>query len=125
MEVETLKYWFTIFLSIFTCSFARSSCLSFNLFCLLSLVRQLDESVTNAHFKRDTGHKWQSGAMQALHTAAEAYLVSLLEDANLLALHSKRITLQPKDIQLARKIRGEVDLTDAEDSNNPASLAHR
>ncbi len=45
--------------------------------------------------------------MTALHTAAEAYLVGLLEDANLITLHSRRVTLQPKDIQLACRIRGE------------------
>ena len=45
--------------------------------------------------------------MMALHTAAEAYLVGLLEDANLITLHSHRVTLQPKDIQLAHRIRGE------------------
>ena len=34
-------------------------------------------------------------------------MVGLLEDANLLAIHARRITLQPRDIQLARRIRGE------------------
>ncbi len=43
----------------------------------------------------------------ALHTAAEVYLVGLLEDANLRTLHSRHVTLQPKDIQLARHIQGE------------------
>ena len=45
--------------------------------------------------------------MMALQEAAEAYLVQLLEDLNLCAIHAKRITIQPKDIQLARGIRGE------------------
>jgi histone H3 len=39
--------------------------------------------------------------------ATEAYQVSLFEDANLAAIHAKRITIQPRDIQLARRIRGE------------------
>ncbi|CAG8629464.1 589_t:CDS:2 [Ambispora gerdemannii] len=39
--------------------------------------------------------------------AAEAYLVSLFEDTNLAAIHAKRVTIQPKDIQLARRLRGE------------------
>ncbi len=43
----------------------------------------------------------------ALHMAAEVYLVGLLEDTNIITLHSWRVTLQPKDIQLARHIRGE------------------
>lgn len=49
----------------------------------------------------------QSAALAALHEAAEAYLVGLFEDANLCALHAKRITIMPKDIRLARRIRGE------------------
>ena len=48
-------------------------------------------------------------AIRALHQASEAYLVGLLEDANLLAIHAKRVTVQPRDIQLARRIRGERD----------------
>uniref|UniRef100_A0A0E0DXA4 Core Histone H2A/H2B/H3 domain-containing protein n=1 Tax=Oryza meridionalis TaxID=40149 RepID=A0A0E0DXA4_9ORYZ len=39
--------------------------------------------------------------------AAEAYLVGLFEDTNLCAIHAKRVTIMPKDIQLARRIRGE------------------
>ena len=35
---------------------------------------------------------------------AEAYLVGLDEDVNLCALHAKRVTIMPKDIQLARRI---------------------
>ncbi|RMJ21534.1 histone H3 [Aspergillus sp. HF37] len=50
--------------------------------------------------------RWQSHAIQALQEAAEAYLVHLLEDANLCAIHAKRVTIMQKDIQLARRIRG-------------------
>ena len=48
-----------------------------------------------------------SGAILALQEAAEAYLVGLFEDTNLCAIHTKRITIMPKDIQLARRIWGE------------------
>ena len=48
-----------------------------------------------------------SGAILALQEAAEAYLVGLFEDTNLCAIHAKCITIMPKDIQLARRIRGE------------------
>ena len=51
--------------------------------------------------------KMQETAFQALQEAAETYLVQLLDDANLCALHARRITLMPRDIQLARRIRGE------------------
>ena len=50
--------------------------------------------------------RWTKGAINALHKGVEAYMVSLMEDANLLAIHARRITLQPQDIQLARRIRG-------------------
>lgn len=47
------------------------------------------------------------GAISALQESAEAYLVGLFEDAYLCTLHSHRVTLMPKDLQLARRIRGE------------------
>jgi len=49
----------------------------------------------------------QSSALLALQEAAEAYLVGLFEDTNLAAIHAKRVTIMPKDMQLARRIRGE------------------
>jgi len=52
----------------------------------------------------------QAHALEALQAAAEAYLVFLFEDTNLLAIHSKRVTIMPKDIQLARRIRGDAFL---------------
>ena len=56
-------------------------------------------------FKTDL--RFQPQAMGALQEAAEAYLVGLFEDTNLCAIHAKRVTIMPKDIQLARQIRGE------------------
>ena len=52
---------------------------------------------------------WTQGAIEAIHEGAESYMISLLEDAHLLAIHARRITVQPQDIQLARRIRGEHD----------------
>ena len=51
--------------------------------------------------------RFQSAAIMALQEAAEAYLVGLFEDSYLCAIHAKRVTIMPKDIQLARRIRGE------------------
>ena len=56
-------------------------------------------------FKTDL--RFQSSAVVALQEASEAYLVGLFEDTNLCAIHAKRVTIMPKDIQLARRIRGE------------------
>ena len=44
---------------------------------------------------------------RVVQEASEAYLVGLFEDTNLCAIHAKRVTIMPKDIQLARRIRGE------------------
>jgi histone H3 len=57
-------------------------------------------------FKQDL--RFNSNAIAALQEASEAYLVSLFEDANLCAIHAKRKTIFVKDIQLARRIRGET-----------------
>ena len=50
------------------------------------------------------GYRVTPAMMMALQEAAEAYLVQLLEDSNLCAIHAKCITIQPKDMQLARRI---------------------
>eukprot|EP00741_Cyanophora_paradoxa_P010288 tig00020516_g9959.t1 len=51
--------------------------------------------------------RFQSSSVLALQEASEAYLIGLFQDANLCAIHAKRVTLMPKDMQLARRIRGE------------------
>jgi len=48
----------------------------------------------------------QVGAVGALQEAAEAYLVGLFEDTNLCAIHAKRVTIMPRDIHLAQRLRG-------------------
>eukprot|EP00543_Licmophora_paradoxa_P006617 CAMPEP_0202458772 /NCGR_PEP_ID=MMETSP1360-20130828/27977_1 /ASSEMBLY_ACC=CAM_ASM_000848 /TAXON_ID=515479 /ORGANISM="Licmophora paradoxa, Strain CCMP2313" /LENGTH=139 /DNA_ID=CAMNT_0049079485 /DNA_START=31 /DNA_END=450 /DNA_ORIENTATION=+ len=66
------------------------------------LVRELQIGMTRVEYR------WQGTAILALQEAAEAHLVSLFEDANLCAIHGKRVTVMPKDMQLARRIRGAV-----------------
>ena len=56
-------------------------------------------------FKTDL--RFQLASLSALQEAAEAYLVGIFEDTNLCAIHAKRVTIMPRDIQLARRIRGE------------------
>ena len=65
------------------------------------LVREIAQD-----FKTDL--RFQSSAVMALQEASEAYLVGLFEDTNLCAIHAKRVTIMPKDIQLARRIRVNV-----------------
>ena len=67
------------------------------------------KELTEAEKERCFVPRWTVGAIDALHEASEDYLVTLLEDANLLAIHAKCVTLQPRDIQLAQRIRGDKD----------------
>lgn len=64
------------------------------------LVREIAQD-----FKTDL--RFQGSAVLALQEAAEAYLVELFKDTNLCAIHAKRLTITPEDIQKARRIRGE------------------
>jgi histone H3 len=43
-----------------------------------------------------------------LQEASEAYHIGLFEDTNLCAIHAKRVTIFPKDVQLVRRIRGDA-----------------
>ncbi|ORZ34907.1 histone H3 variant CENP-A, partial [Catenaria anguillulae PL171] len=78
------------------------------------LVREITQELPyrivedQSRFNQDN-YRWQASALLALQEAAEAYLVHLFEDANLCAIHAKRVTIMPKDIHLARRIRGHQD----------------
>lgn len=65
------------------------------------LVREIAQD-----FKLDL--RFQSSAILALQEACEAYIVGLFEDSNLCAIHGRRVTVQPRDVQLARRIRGDL-----------------
>jgi histone H3 len=51
--------------------------------------------------------RFQCAAISSLHEACESYLIGLFEDGNMCASHAKRVTIMPKDIQLAQRLRGE------------------
>ena len=69
------------------------------------LCREICDDIQTA--KREEKLRFQASAILALQTMAEAYLVGLFEDTNLCAIHANRVTIMPKDIRLARRIRGE------------------
>ena len=73
------------------------------------LIRKLPFQRLVKEIAQDFRHdiRFQGSAVLALQEASEAYLVGLFEDTNLCAIHAKRVTIMPKDIQLARRIRGE------------------
>jgi histone H3 len=56
-----------------------------------------------------TDLRFQAHAVEALQEAAEAYMTGLYEDTNLCAIHARRVTIMPKDIQLARRVRGDIN----------------
>ena len=78
----------------------QSSCLHIGMLPFQRLVREIGQD-----YKTDL--RFSKEAVILLQYAAEHYLSSLLEDANLGAIHAKRQKIEPKDIQLARRIRAE------------------
>ena len=64
------------------------------------LIREITQEIcSDLHF--------QAIAIKALQEATESYLVGLIEDSNLCAIHVKHVTIMPKDMQLAHRIPGE------------------
>ncbi|KAG0291030.1 centromeric DNA-binding histone H3-like protein cse4 [Linnemannia gamsii] len=71
------------------------------------VVREISaDFVSQVSLSDNVALRWQSAALMALQEATEAFLVHLFEDANLCAIHAKRVTIMQRDIQLARRIRG-------------------
>lgn len=87
------------------------------------LVREITQKST-AHLLHEEPMKYQVAALQALQEAAEAYLVYLFEDTNLCCIHARRVTIMPRDIQLARRIRNERDHWSLCTLNTKINLLH-
>jgi len=66
------------------------------------VVREISNNVSPEPFR------WTAEALLAMQEATEDFMVHLFEDCNLCAIHAKRVTIMPKDMQLARRIRGPV-----------------
>ena len=66
--------------------------------CVARLVREIAQD-----FKMDLC--FQATALLAIQEAMEAWLVRLMEDMNLCAIHAKCVTIQPKDLKLVHRIR--------------------
>lgn len=80
------------------------------------LVREILQDLQLGHhhkfFSRDQAKnvgRWSSQALLALQEAAESYLIDLMSDGQLLAIHARRITLKPVDLVLVRRIRNNKD----------------
>ena len=81
--------------------YQRSTDLLIRKLAFARLVREIQMSMSRVPYR------WQGTAILALQEAAEAHLVGLFQDCNLCAMHAKRVTIMPKDMQLARRIRGQ------------------
>ena len=67
-----------------------------------SFLRLVQEILQKEH-----GNHWtQAGVVLALHEATESYMICLLEDTNLCAIHAKDVTILPWDMRLAWRIQG-------------------
>ena len=100
--------------------------------------KSIDNLLPRAPFQRlvrsivlemDHQLKFQSQALAAIQEATEAYIVALFEDTNLCAIHAKRMTVMKKDMQLARRIRGDRnfdyrDLQEKDGNENFLSLPY-
>ena len=81
------------------------------------------------HVEGGSDTRMQSMALAAVHEASEAFTVGLMEDANLCAIHGKRVTVFPKDIQLAQRLRGDdvkgtpPESTESNTSTNVSKVA--
>ena len=51
--------------------------------------------------------RFSAQGLLALQESAESFMTGLFEDSYMCTIHAKRVTLMPKDVQLARRIRGE------------------
>jgi histone H3/H4 len=73
------------------------------------LIRRLPFSRLVKEIAQDykTDLRFQAPAIMALQEATEAYLIALFDDAQLCAIHAKRVTIQPKDFKLAMRMRGD------------------
>ena len=75
----------------------------------LRFQRLFREIITDPQIVHRVDLRVQANAILAAQEASEAFLLGLYEDSNLCAIHAKRVTLMPKDIHLAQRIRGERD----------------
>ena len=65
----------------------------------IRLVRQITHSMNDTM-------RFQAESLNALIEGTEAYVISLLGDTNLAAIHAHRVTVMPKDMRLVLRIRG-------------------
>ena len=86
--------------------FQKSTDLLLNRTRFRRLVREVNQTASD----RSYFHRYQTQSLVAIQEAAEAYMVAVMEDTNLCAIHAKRVTIMPKDMQLARRIHERFEI---------------
>jgi len=71
----------------------------------LPFQRLVREVTQDAISTESDGFRFQGSALEVLQAAAEQYLTEVFEQTNLLSIHAKRVTIQPKDVQLSKRMR--------------------
>ena len=74
------------------------------------LAREVLQDLNQPGFRRHDMQHFRSTSLLAMQESVEAFSVGLFEDANLCAIHTRRVTIMPEDMQLALRIRGENQL---------------
>ena len=74
------------------------------------LAREVLQDLNQPGVRRHDVERFRSTSLLAMQESVEAFSVGLFEDANLCAIHARRVTIMPKDMQLALRIRGDNQL---------------
>ena len=74
------------------------------------IAREVVQDLNQPGFRRHDVERFRSTSLLAMQESVEAFSVGLFEDANLCAIHARRVTIMPKDMQLALRIRGDNQL---------------
>ena len=96
-HVKPHRYWAGTAALWDICHFQKSTALLIRKLPFQRLVTEIAQD-----FKTDL--QFQLVVILCLQEAAEAYLIGWFKDTNLCAIHARRVTIMPKDIQLARQI---------------------
>jgi histone H3/H4 len=80
---------------------------------ILTVKMMSNDNSPKLKFKKEV--HFQSTAVLTLQEAAEAYMVGMFEDTNLAALHAKHVTILPRDLALARRLRGDRNTDEREE----------
>ena len=69
------------------------------------LFRLVREITKRCQLSSDHGYRWQGAALLALQWATEGFLIQAFDDTNLCAIHARRVTIQPKDMFLVKRLQ--------------------